>query len=122
MSVEMQNKTVAEQEKSREIEKPISCKWCGGETHHVGSHLLAKKCSGIPKEHEDKTPNELMKIYVAAFPEAPTMSAAAIKRLKEHQAKKKKNRLQFTLGMPASKTTWSKRSQCMKYSVSMLTY
>ncbi|MFA1215294.1 AAA family ATPase, partial [Klebsiella pneumoniae] len=90
MSVEMQNKTVAEQEKSREIEEtPISCKWCGGETHHVGSHFIGKKCSGIPKEHEDKTPNELMKIYVAAFPEAPTMSAAAAKRLKEHQAKKK---------------------------------
>ena len=102
MSVEMQNKTVAEQEKSREIEEtPISCKWCGGETHHVGSHFIGKKCSGIPKEHEDKTPNELMKIYVAAFPEA---------------------RLQFTLGTPASKTIWSKRSQYMKYSVSMLTY
>ena len=65
MSVEMQNKTVAEQEKSREIEEtPISCKWCGGETHHVGSHFIGKKCSGIPKEHEGKTPNELMKIYV----------------------------------------------------------
>lgn len=90
MSVEMQNKTVAEQEKSREIEEtPISCKWCGGETHHVGSHFIGKKCSGIPKEHEGKTPNELMKIYVAAFPEAPTMFAAAAKRLKEHQAKKK---------------------------------
>lgn len=43
MSVEMQNKTVAEQEKSREIEEtPISCKWCGGETHHVGSHFIGK--------------------------------------------------------------------------------
>ena len=90
MSVELQNKTVAEQEKSREIEeKPILCKWCGGETHHVGSHFIGKKCSSIPKEHENKTPNELMKIYVAAFPEAPTMSAAAAKRLKEHQVKKK---------------------------------
>ena len=48
MSVELQNKTVAEQEKSREIEeKPISCKWCGGETHHVGSHFIGKKCSSM---------------------------------------------------------------------------
>jgi hypothetical protein len=63
-----------------------------------------------------------MKIYVAAFPEAPTMSAAAAKRLKEHQVKKKEEPSALTSDMPVSKTTWSKRLQCMKYSVSMLTY
>ncbi|APM29161.1 AAA family ATPase [Klebsiella michiganensis] len=70
-------------------EKPISCKWCEGDTHHVGSHFIRKKCSAIPTEHKGKTPEELIRAYVAQFPEAPTMSAAAAKKLKEKEAEKK---------------------------------
>lgn len=70
-------------------EKPILCKWCEGDTHHVGSHFIRKKCSAIPTEHKGKTPEELIRAYVAQFPEAPTMSAAAAKKLKEKEAEKK---------------------------------
>lgn len=68
-------------------EKPILCKWCGGDTHHVGSHFIRKKCNAIPEEHKGKTPEELIRAYVAQFPEAPTMSPAAAKKLKEAEKK-----------------------------------
>ncbi|MBD0905739.1 AAA domain-containing protein [Klebsiella grimontii] len=70
-------------------EKPFLCKWCGKETHHIGSHFFGKKCTSIPEEHEGKEHTKLVKIYSAEFPDAPTMSAAAAQRLKEHQEKKK---------------------------------
>jgi cobaltochelatase CobS len=53
--------------------------WCEGETHHVGSHFIRKNAAPFRLSTKTKRWNELMKIYVAAFPEAPTMSAAAAK-------------------------------------------
>ena len=74
-------------------DSPIRCEWCKGETHHIGSHFIRKKCTEIPEEHREKQPPELMKIYTSAFPEAPTMSAAAAKKLKESEEAKKAAKL-----------------------------
>ncbi|HHT4259206.1 TPA: AAA family ATPase [Klebsiella variicola] len=63
--------------------------WCNGDTHHIGSHFSLKKCSAIPATHKDKTPEEIARVYMSEFPDAPTMSAAAAARLKEKREQNK---------------------------------
>lgn len=64
------------------LSKSITCKWCGGEAHHIGAHFKQQKCTAVPEKAKNLELGELIELYKEEFPDAPTISAGAAELLR----------------------------------------